>query len=210
MILSLSFIFSSIPGYADDFIKMATKTAWKVKECALDGEAYKVKVCFSNQYCEKRYPQKDYSCEKGIACGENFVNSSSFSKGNVKWASSFKAFDSSYFVTVPFDSLKKWDTKGLATINPPKTPTEIPVVIYTAKQSEDDDIKRQMQKTGIPANAFLFSLKKSGGQYQLTSEANPVSFKSVFGEAAHDQSAEVMLTSVLREFVAQELSSCPD
>jgi len=211
-ILSILLLCTPIVGKADDFVKLANKTAWKVQECALEGQDYKVKVCFSDKFCEKKYPEKEYACEKGIACGENFVKSSNLSKGKLKWAASSKTFDGSFFLTVPPEKLKKEDSKNPPQLASIKTTTNIPVVIYPSKPyAEVSEIRAAMKKYGIPSNSLLFTLTKSNGQYALTSAAQSSDFKMVLGESvAQDQAATIEIADVLKEFLAQELSNCPD
>lgn len=68
ILVAMPFILNN--AFAYDFVKMKSREVWKVKECSVVDEAYKVKPCFSNNYCENNYPIKDYSCLDSTACDE--------------------------------------------------------------------------------------------------------------------------------------------
>lgn len=210
--LSLIIIFSFNSTYADDFIKMANRKSWKVQDCAVDGDSYKVKVCYSNDYCKNKYPITEYSCEKGIACGESFIGSSSFYKGTkTKRFHNVQKFDRAISAAVSFSKLKDVNSQAWESLSSSKlSDMDIPIVFYTSKQGETEKKAiAELQKKKLPASTLLFSLTKNLNTYEIKSisqmPTNPNTQQLASANEKYNQ-----LIALITEAISQELSDCPE
>lgn len=209
--LIILFFFNYV--HADDFIKMANRKSWKVQDCAVDGDSYKVKVCYANEFCKNKYPTKEYSCEKGIACGENFIGSSDFYKGNkTKRFQNIKKIDQALSAAIPFSKLQDVDSQAWQSLSSSWPSMDIPIILYSSKPGENtvDAVKELAKKA--PTNTLVFSISKDLNKYELKSitskpaaYVNPNAKQLEANNAQYDQ-----LIALLTKALTQELSDCPE
>lgn len=211
MILKFFVLFSCSLAWADDFIKMDTQQVWKVQECVQEGNDFKVKVCYSSQYCESKYPSSQYSCEKSLSCGDNYLNGSNLAKGKVKLVKSLKSFDGAYYLTLPAEVLNQQLSKSSLASSGWRTSIDFPVVIYSSRQTADEKaLKEKMKKSGIPNEALLFSVTKINGGFSLVPSTNNFIPLSPQGQNPTVGIDTKPLVKMVQDLLSQELSTCPD
>lgn len=73
LLLFLISILVPLLAFGDDFIHMESQRVWKVQQCDLVGDHYRVKPCFTELFCETEYPKDQYSCLRSNACEESYL-----------------------------------------------------------------------------------------------------------------------------------------